>query len=59
MRALGTEVRPVTSGSATLKDAVNEAMRDWVTNVETTHYVLGLGDGTASLPDDRPRPPAA
>ncbi len=40
MRALGTEVRPVTSGSATLKDAINEAMRDWVTNVETTHYVL-------------------
>jgi tryptophan synthase beta chain len=41
MQALGAEVRPVTSGTATLKDAVNDAMRDWVTNVETTHYVLG------------------
>ncbi len=58
MRALGTEVRPVTSGSATLKDAVNEAMRDWVTNVETTHYVLGSAMGPHPYPDDRPRPPA-
>ncbi len=50
MRALGTEVRPVTSGSATLKDAVNEAMRDWVTNVETTHYVLGSAMGPHPYP---------
>src|SRR4029077_4241187 len=45
MRALGAEVRSVTSGTATLKDAVNEAMRDWVTNVQTTHYVLGSAMG--------------
>jgi tryptophan synthase beta subunit len=50
MRALGTEVRPVTSGSATLKDAINEAMRDWVTNVETTHYVLGSAMGPHPYP---------
>jgi tryptophan synthase beta subunit len=50
MRALGAEVRPVTSGSATLKDAVNEAMRDWVTNVETTHYVLGSAMGPHPYP---------
>ncbi len=41
MRLLGTEVRPVESGSKTLKDAINEAIRDWVTNVRTTHYLLG------------------
>ena len=41
MRLLGAEVRPVTSGSRTLKDAINQAIRDWVTNVETTHYLLG------------------
>jgi tryptophan synthase beta chain len=41
MHALGAEVRPVTSGSATLKDAINEAMRDWVTNVGDTYYLLG------------------
>ena len=41
MRLLGAEVRPVSSGSCTLKDAINEAMRDWVTNVRTTHYLLG------------------
>ena len=50
MRALGAEVRPVTSGTATLKDAVNEAMRDWVTNVETTHYVLGSAMGPHPYP---------
>jgi tryptophan synthase beta subunit len=50
MRALGAEVRPVTSGSATLKDAVNDAMRDWVTNVETTHYVLGSAMGPHPYP---------
>lgn len=41
MKLLGAEVRPVQSGSKTLKDAINEAIRDWVTNVENTHYLLG------------------
>jgi len=41
MRLLGAEVVPVSSGSRTLKDAINEALRDWVTNVRTTHYILG------------------
>lgn len=41
MRLLGAEVRPVASGSRTLKDAINQAIRDWVTNVATTHYLLG------------------
>jgi tryptophan synthase beta chain len=41
MKLLGTEVRPVASGSKTLKDAINEAIRDWVTNVGNTHYLLG------------------
>jgi tryptophan synthase beta chain len=41
MKLLGAEVRPVSSGSRTLKDAINEAIRDWVTNVESTHYLLG------------------
>ncbi len=50
MRALGTEVREVTSGTATLKDAINEAMRDWVTNVATTHYVLGSAVGPHPYP---------
>jgi tryptophan synthase beta subunit len=50
MHALGAEVREVTSGSATLKDAINEAMRDWVTNVETTHYVLGSAVGPHPYP---------
>ncbi len=50
MKALGAEVRPVTSGTATLKDAVNEAMRDWVTNVESTHYVLGSAMGPHPYP---------
>jgi len=50
MRALGADVRPVTSGSATLKDAINEAMRDWVTNVGTTHYVLGSAMGPHPYP---------
>jgi tryptophan synthase beta chain len=50
MRALGADVRSVTSGTATLKDAVNEAMRDWVTNVETTHYVLGSAMGPHPYP---------
>ena len=50
MHALGAEVRPVHSGSATLKDAINEAMRDWVTNVRTTHYVLGSAMGPHPYP---------
>jgi len=50
MEALGAEVRPVTSGTATLKDAVNDAMRDWVTNVATTHYVLGSAMGPHPYP---------
>jgi tryptophan synthase beta chain len=50
MRALGAEVRSVTSGSATLKDAINEAMRDWVTNVASTHYVLGSAMGPHPYP---------
>ncbi len=41
MRLLGAKVTPVASGSRTLKDAINEAIRDWVTNVETTHYIIG------------------
>jgi tryptophan synthase beta chain len=50
MHALGADVRSVTSGSATLKDAINEAMRDWVTNVEITHYVLGSAMGPHPYP---------
>jgi tryptophan synthase beta subunit len=50
MHALGAEVRAVHSGSATLKDAINEAMRDWVTNVQTTHYVLGSAMGPHPYP---------
>jgi tryptophan synthase beta chain len=50
MRLLGAEVRPVTSGSRTLKDAGNEAMRDWVTNVRDTHYVLGSAVGPHPYP---------
>jgi predicted alternative tryptophan synthase beta-subunit len=52
MRLLGAEVRGVSSGSKTLKDAISEAMRDWVTNVRTTYYLLGSGAGGASLSDD-------
>ena len=50
MRLLGAEVIPVESGSRTLKDAVNEAMRDWVTNVETTFYLLGSALGPHPYP---------
>jgi tryptophan synthase len=42
MEILGATVVPVQSGSRTLKDAINEAMRDWVTNIETTHYLIGM-----------------
>jgi len=50
MQLLGAEVVPVMQGSRTLKDAINEAMRDWVTNVETTHYLLGTVTGPHPFP---------
>jgi tryptophan synthase beta chain len=50
MRLLGAEVRGVGAGSATLKDAINEAMRDWVTNVRTTYYILGSALGSHPYP---------
>ena len=50
MRLLGAEVVPVTTGSRTLKDAINEAFRDWVTNVETTNYVFGTVAGPHPFP---------
>jgi tryptophan synthase beta chain len=50
MRMLGAEVVPVTTGTRTLKDAINEAMRDWVTNVESTHYVIGSAMGPHPFP---------
>ena len=51
MKVLGATVVPVEHGSATLKDAINEAMRDWVTNVEHTHYVLGTVTGPHPFPE--------
>ncbi len=50
MRLLGAEVVPVTTGSQTLKDAINEALRDWVTNVDTTNYVFGTVAGPHPFP---------
>ena len=50
MRLLGARVQPVTAGTATLKDATSEAIRDWVTNVETTHYILGSVAGPHPFP---------
>jgi len=50
MKLLGTEVRPVKSGTQTLKDAINEAIRDWVTNVRDTHYLLGSALGPHPYP---------
>jgi len=50
MKLLGAEVRPVDSGTRTLKDAINEAIRDWVTNVNTTHYLLGSALGPHPYP---------
>ena len=50
MKLLGAEVIPVTTGSKTLKDAINEAMRDWVTNVETTNYLFGTVAGPHPFP---------
>jgi tryptophan synthase beta chain len=51
MRLLGAEVIPVTTGSKTLKDAINEALRDWVTNVHDTHYLLGTVAGPHPFPE--------
>ena len=50
MRAMGTEVFPVESGSKTLRDAVNEAMREWMASVETTHYIIGSAIGPHPFP---------
>lgn len=50
MKLLGAEVRPVSSGSKTLKDAMNEAIRDWVTNVRNTHYIIGSVAGPHPYP---------
>lgn len=50
MKLLGAEVRPVHSGSRTLKDAINEAIRDWVTNIENTYYIIGSVVGPAPYP---------
>ena len=51
MHLLGAEVRPATSGNATLKDAMNEALRDWVTNVESTYYLIGTAAGPHPYPE--------
>ena len=51
MKLLGAEVRPVSSGSRTLKDAMNEALRDWVTNVEDTFYIIGTVAGPHPYPE--------
>jgi tryptophan synthase beta chain len=51
MKLLGAEVRPVTSGHGTLKDAMNEALRDWVTNVENTYYMIGTAAGPHPYPE--------
>jgi tryptophan synthase beta chain len=51
MKMLGAEVRPVTSGASTLKDAMNEALRDWVTNVHDTYYLIGTAAGPAPYPE--------
>ncbi len=51
MRMLGAEVRPATSGSQTLKDATNEAIRDWINNPEDTHYIIGSAVGPHPYPD--------
>jgi len=50
MKMLGAEVVPVHAGQQTLKEAVNEAMRDWVTNVRNTHYILGTAYGAHPYP---------
>ena len=58
MKLLGAEVVPVNAGQQTLKEAINEAMRDWVTNVRTTHYILGTVLWRASVSDDGAEFPA-
>ena len=55
MSCWAPKVIPVRAGQRTLKEAINEAMRDWVTNVRSTHYILGTAYGAASLPGDGPR----
>ena len=55
MGLLGAEVRPVEFGTRTLKEATSEAIRDWITNVETTHYLIGSCVGPAPVPGDRAR----
>ena len=57
MELLGAKVNAVTTGTMTLKDAVNEAMREWVSRVDDTHYVLGSVMGPHPVPDHRPRFP--
>ncbi len=57
MKLLGATVVPVESGSKTLKDACNEAIRDWVTNVESTFYIFGTAAGAHSISDDGSRFP--
>src|SRR5262249_55924866 len=51
MKMLGAEVRPVESGTGTLKDAMNEALRDWVTNVDSTYYCIGTVAGPHPYPE--------
>ena len=58
MRLLGAEVVSVESGSKTLKDAINEAFRDWVTNADNTYYCFGTAAGPHPVPDDGARLPA-
>src|SRR5438046_10157781 len=50
MKTMGAEVRPVTSGSRTLRDAINEALRDWMSSVENTHYIIGSVVGPHPFP---------
>src|SRR5258707_6173163 len=57
MHLLGADVEPVEAGARTLKEAVSAAIRDWVANVETTHYVIGSAGRPASLPGPGPGPP--
>ena len=58
MKLMGAEVIPVESGGRTLKDAINEALRDWSASFETTHYLLGTAAGPHPVPDHGPRVPA-
>jgi tryptophan synthase beta chain len=55
MKLLGAEVRSVQKGRGTLKDAMNEALRDWIRHVDTTYYLLGTGAGPHPYPDDGQR----